>query len=349
MRILQVASSLHDWGGIERYIHYLAEGMTARGHEVVVACPPESPLARNLKVETIPITMRGKHNPASALPYLRLFRSRKFDVVHAHFSPDFVMPAWAARVTRQPLTILTRHVVLAWSARKVRGYLKLFNHIIPVSDAVRRELEASGVPSERMTVAKAGVPALQPKASTEQVRTQYGVSGFVVGSFGRLVKEKGVETLRHAIDLTSKPLTVAVFGDGPEKRSLEARATDAFRLFGRIEFVADAMNAVDAVSIPSVWEEAFPYSALEAMSLAKPIVASNVGGMPELVQPEVNGLLYEKGDIRGLAMHLDFLASQPQAGLKMGEAGREFHRSQYTLAHMAERIEGVYRSQLERK
>ncbi|HEY0866593.1 MAG TPA: glycosyltransferase family 4 protein [Fimbriimonas sp.] len=344
MKVLQVASSLHDWGGIERYVHYLANGLTARGHEVLVACPPGSPLDRKLEVPKIPITMRGKYNPLSALPYLLLFRQRRFDVVHIHFSPDFQMPAWAAKRTRQGFVVMTRHVSLPWPAKKVRAYTRLFDHFIPVSDSVRRRLEESGIPPDRMTVAKAGVPALEPTRPVDEIRREFGFSGFVVGSFGRLVPEKGTRVLVDAAEACKAPMTVAVFGDGPERKALQESAGANVRFFGQIESVANAMSAVDVVAIPSVWEEAFPYSALEAMSLGRPIIGANVGGMPEMLEPGRNGFLFERGSFVDLAAKIDRLAADPALRESMGDEGRSLHRREYTVARMAERIEAVYRS-----
>lgn len=343
LKVLQVASSLFDWGGIERYVQYLADGLTERGHEVTVACPPDSPLDCRLDVPKVPLAVRGKYSPVVAAQYLRLFRQSSFHLAHVHFSPDFLMPAYAARAAGVPC-IMTRHVSLAWKPHRARTYDRLFRHFIPVSDSVRRRLLESGIPDEKMTVAKAGCPALRPTEAPEQTRDQFGwpSDAFVASTFGRLVPEKGTDVFLRAVP---GGVMGCVFGDGPEQAKLEGLAEGKDRrLMGRVENVADAMAACDVVVIPSVWEEAFPYSALEAMSLGRPIIGSDVGGLPEMVSPGVNGLLVPKGDAEALSKALSELAANRVLARTMGASGRERHRAEFTVPAMAARIEAVYRS-----
>ena len=115
------------------------------------------------------------------------------------------------------MRILTRHVVVHWSPGKVRRYTRVFSDFVGVSDAVQERLSASGVPRDRITVAKAGCPALQPSLSREAMREQMAISGFAVGFFGRVNTDKGVETVVEAATQLP-PDTFHVFGDGPPVR-----------------------------------------------------------------------------------------------------------------------------------
>lgn len=342
MKVLQVASSLYDWGGIERYVLYLAEGLNARGHEVVVACPPGSPLDQRYQGPKVKIALKGKLDVPAFVAYSKLFREHRFDVVHAHFSPDFTLPGMAAVGARQSFTVLTRHVSLPWRPAKARRYLRWWNHIIPVSDSVRRRLLESGVPENRMTVAKAGLPDPLRSMNLESARRRYDVQGFAVGSFSRLVPEKGVERLVDAA-LATPGVTAHIFGDGAERASLEARAagSPAVRFHGKIEDVAEAMAAMDVIAIPSVWEEAFPYAALEALAMHKPVVAARIGGIPEIVEDGIHGRLFDP-ETKNFGPLLAELRDDPEARVRMQEAGRKRYEEEFTLAAMAERIEQVY-------
>ncbi len=349
MKILQIGSSLESWGGIERYIAYLSEGLEQRGHDVTVACAPSSPLALHVSAKTIPIRVRRKFDFQAFAQYLKCFRHNRFDAVHVHFSPDFLLPAMAARITRQPASIMTRHVVLPWTSTKVQLYCTLFDHFIPVSDAVERVLISSGVPKSRMTVAKAGCPPLQPKVDRSALRAQLGVSqdGVAFGFFGRLVVEKGIDTLIEASQALPANASYEVFGSGPLSDKLQQRAKASG---GRVHFhgfrddVPECIQAMDAVVIPSVWEEAFPYAALEAMSVGRPVIASRAGGMPEIVSNGETGFLFDKGDSQELARIVARLSADPALLTAMGAKGQKEHRCQYTVECMAERIEGVYKS-----
>lgn len=339
MKVLQVASSLYEWGGIERYVVYLAQGLAANDHEVIVACPAKSPIA-NRYSRTTAIEMRRKIDLRGFAGYLRLFRAHRFDVVHGHFSPDFTLPAYAARMTKQPFTLMTRHLAGRWAPAKARAYARLWNHIIPVSHAVERRLLESGIPASQMTVAKAGVPAPQPTKPRYAARQELGIptDEVAVGSFGRLVPEKGIEVLINGIDGVPGARAY-IFGQGPSEATLKERAKGKRVTFrGQVAEVADAMHSMDIVAIPSQWEEAFPYAALEAMALARPIVASRIGGLPEMVEDGVTGRLFTPGDPSSMAEAIQALAPPNPTGA----AGRRRYEAEFTLEHMVSRIEAVY-------
>jgi glycosyltransferase involved in cell wall biosynthesis len=281
--------------------------------------------------------VRGKHDLRAFTAYLQLFREQRFDIVHVHFNPDFLVAGVAARLRKQPKTVLTRHVALPWASAKAKLYGSLFDTIIPVSEAVQGKLLASGIPSEKMIVAKAGCPALVAK------RPRTLPPGFHVGYFGRLVPEKGLSVFFKALAASPK-VTGHVFGSGPLEDELKAHAPPNVTFHGFVDDVADHMAAVNAVVIPSQWEEAFPYAALEAMSLGKPLVASNVGGLPELVTAGENGLLFDKANPAELASALSRLEQDPAQAKAMGDKGKQIHRSEYTVEKMAERIEAAYQS-----
>ncbi len=343
MKVLQVASSLLDWGGIERYVSYLDKGLTDRGHEVTVVCPPNSPLAERSSSQR-QFRNKSQFSFRTYSQYLKIGRELQPDIAHIHFSPDFVMPAMALRKACAAKIIMTRHLVLPWSPAKVKRYIKLFDHIIPVSQAVEKKLADSGIPIEMMTVAKAGVPppsvagipCLEPTLR--------------VGSFGRLVEEKGVDVLLRAV--ASVPgVRAEIYGNGPAEDSLKSLAnelevSDRVTFHGFIPDIANAMNKVHLVCVPSVWDEAFPYSILEAMAMAKPVVASAVGGLPEVVQDQVTGRLFERGNDKQLAAILREMSGSLDNLVTMGEKGREVQQAEYTISRMAERIEAVYRSVL---
>ena len=342
-----MGSSLFDWGGIERYVAYLSDGLVGRGHDVEVLCPPGCPLAERVNVPVRGFALHGQFRFDQLLPLLRVFRAGRYDVPHIHFSPDFVVPALAARCARVPLVLMTRHVALPWRAGKVRRYLRLFDHIIPASHAVERCLAESGVPAGRMTVAKAGCESLTPRASRSEARTALGIQGdaFAVGVFGRLVKEKGVDVLLGATAVPDR-VRYEVFGEGPLAQTLRTIADRRTTFHGFVPDVADAMAAMDVVVLPSVWEEALGYAALEAMSLGKVVVASRIGGLPEIVVDGETGLLFEPGSSAELAACITRLAADPSLGARLGRAAKELHQDTYCVSHMAQRIEAVYVDQL---
>lgn len=334
-----------DWGGIERYVAVLSQSLAQAGHDVAVTAPVGSPLFRRAGVETIGLSVRGKYDFAGCAGYLRLFRSRRFDIVNTHFSPDYLMPAYAARITGQRGRVLTRHVAVTLRASRVRAYCRLYDRFIAVSGAVRDDMVSAGFGASCVSAAHAGVPALRPSKSREDARTGLGigVGAFAVGSFGRLVPEKGVKTLIEAVQKTGGRTECHVFGDGPERAALERQAKGTATVFhGYVPSIDDAMAAMDVVAMPSVWVEALGLAVLEAMSVGRPIVASRTGGVPEIVEEGITGLLTPPGDAAALAEALRRLDAEPGLSAKMGEAGKRLHSERYTPEAFGERIAAVY-------
>ncbi|RYG31183.1 glycosyltransferase family 1 protein [bacterium] len=347
LNICQIAGSLHDWGGIERYVVYLSQALRERGHSCDIAAPTTSPLAEREEIR--PVSVHRKFDHRAFARYLRIFREGGYDVIHSHFSPDFLLAGYAAKLALpNAKRVMTRHVALPWSARKAKSYSTLWPTIIPVSNAVRDVLEKSGVARDAMTVAKAGLPPLLPSHSRAETRRAMGLTDdqFAVGIFGRLAKEKGTDVLLKAAPLV-EGIVVAVYGDGPEAEAL-VKLSSSLRLGGKVLFqgrvadVADQMASVDVVVIPSRWEEAFPYAALEAFSLGVPVIGARVGGIPETVVPQETGLLFEKEDHLGLASALTWLRDDNELRAKMGSNARKRFEEEFTLTAMGKRIEAVY-------
>ncbi len=344
-RLLEVATSLREWGSIERYVVWLAEGLRSRGWQASLVAAPGTPVASRATVPVVERRLRGRNDWLAYPAFRRLFRAARPDLVHVHFSPDFLVPALAASAEGCRV-VATRHLALPYARRKALALCRRIDRWIGVSEAVRRSLVESGFPEDRVHTVLSGVPALEPTVSRAEARRRLGISDSdcAVGFFGRLVEEKG---LVHAIRAArpGAPWTLHAFGDGPLRRRLEAEAQGRpVVLHGRTEAVADAVLAVDAVVIPSVWEEAFPFSALEAMSLGKPIVASRVGGIPEAVDDARTGLLVPKASPEALGEALDALARDPERRSEMGAAALTRYREGFTLEAMIGRYDSLFGS-----
>lgn len=345
MKVLQVGSSLKGWSGIERYVECLSSGLLERGHEVSIAVTPGTDLERRAPGAKVAMPSRGKHDTAAFRRYLRFFRANRFDVIHVHFSPDILVAAWTARLARAGTVVFSRHVAEPWGRAKTALYLRFIDHLVPVSEAVREVLIAGGVPEAKMSMAAAGCAPLVPTVDRAEMRRLWDLDGFTVGVFGRLVREKGIDVAIEASAKINCPFEV--FGDGPLRSELEEqarshRAPVHFRGFQ--EGVADAMNAVDVVAIPSRWAEAFSFATVEAMSLGKPVIGVDAGGVREIIENGRTGLLFRREDPDDLARKVEELRSSPEKMKAFGEASIARHRDMFTVQHMSERMEAVYRA-----
>lgn len=170
---------------------------------------------------------------------------------------------------------------------------------------------------------------------------------------GRLSHEKGLDILiRAAATLESGRLLVV--GDGPEKGALKALARELGA--HRVEFAGFRGGAElrrilaesQFVVLPSRWYENLPYTVMEAFASSKAVVASRIGGIPEMVEDGVNGLLFPAGDAEALAVRLRRMLGDHRLRAEMGRRGREKAEREYGRELHYERIEGIYRDVIER-
>jgi glycogen(starch) synthase len=172
---------------------------------------------------------------------------------------------------------------------------------------------------------------------------------------GRLVPEKGFElAIRAFAELVKKHpnARLIITGDGPSKPDLEKLA-DQLRVDKFVEFtgainpdeVYTLINTATMMVIPSRWREAFGLVALEASQMARPVIASDVGGLSEAVLDGQTGLLYENGDARALTAAMLYLLDHPGIARKLGQNGRERALTHFTWQKYIEAYDSLYQSQ----
>lgn len=350
LRILQVGSSMpNDWGGIERYVTSLSRGLIARGHDLTITAPVNSPLAEKSKVHIRYLKVARKYDFPAVGRYMKLFKQIQYDIVNTHFSPDYLVPAWAAKIVGQKGMILTRHLVLPLKPNRARSYSKLYNHFIAVSQAAKDAMVASGIGESHISVPRAGIEPLKVTQPRPSVRESLAIpeTEFAIGVFGRLTLEKGQLELVATAPILHDSCVIHVFGDGPIRGRLEQESTlqkEKIRIHGSISDVANAMFAMDTIVVPSLWAEAFSIGLLEAISLGKPIVASPVGGIPEVICNGKNGLLANPKNPEELASTIERFRSNLQLQESCGRAAKELFDSTYRQSQFAERVESTYNS-----
>ena len=216
-----------------------------------------------------------------------------------------------------PSPVRNAHVLL--SLRKV-------DRFISPSQYLADRYAANGLPPDRISVIRNGI-------DLEQFKVVHGDhETFTLGFIGYLGKHKGVDVLLRALALIadSRPIRLLVVGAGEEKSALEALCQE-LRLDGRVTFLGRVDNEhigtiykqIDVLVVPSVWPENSPVTITEAMASGVPVIASDVGGIGELVDHEITGLLAPPRDARGLADLIERLRQDPGLGRKMGQNALE--------------------------
>lgn len=165
-------------------------------------------------------------------------------------------------------------------------------------------------------------------------------SGFVYA--GRLSFEKGVGVLLDAAQAHSLSLTV--IGEGPDSASLQARAHDSVSFRGRLALdgVQDALRGCRAAVVPSIFLENLPMAVIEAMLMGVPVVASRLGGIPEIIRDGIDGFLVEPGDSAALGRALLILEESPELAVRMGNQARDRARALYSPGEHMKNLLGIY-------
>jgi len=363
MNALTVAHVLSSFGmgGQERMALDLASWQKKRGHRVFavsLAAGTEGPLGELFRAAGIPAHSVPKHAGIDASLPVRLatlIGGEGADVVHTHNPHAMIYGAPAAGLARAK-SVHTKHGMNPDQTRRlwlrrtaatlVDAYIAVTPHLAKVA------VERAECDPARIHVVPNGIDVGRFKPDPEaraRARAELGIpqSSWLVGTVGRLAPEKDQGLLIRAMaPLLDERRQLLVVGDGPEREALERARNETLRsefvhLIGARSDVAPYIAAMDAFVLSSR-TEGLPLVLLEAMATGVPVVSTAVGGIPDLIESEVNGLLVPPGDERELQRQLVLLAHQPTAGLKLGQAGREAVQRRYSLAQMAERYEGIY-------
>ena len=237
-----------------------------------------------------------------------------------------------------------------------RNIVRFADHIIPVSQSLGARLPMGRKARERIIVINNAADLMQhPAGGSLDARGTLNVlnGDTLVGVVGRLSPEKGHRYFVEAMRRLSPDLRVkAVFiGDGPEKENLR-RAIARFGLSDRVVLagfqrdVAPFYAACDVVALPSV-AEGMPNAALEAMSFGKPVIASNVGGIPEVIVHGETGFLVPPRNPDALAATLKRLALNPDERRKLGAAGSDRVKRSFDPTERAKTVGNLYRQMMQ--
>lgn len=284
-------------------------------------------LIRRENVTVLWLTDRAAHH--ISYPLLRRAGVRRI-VVHDHTSGERTAPRGIKRVAKR---VLARVAPL------------LPDLVVAVSDYVaKRQVEIGMIPPERVVRVWNGITAPPNGTHSASARALAGIAEDrpLVICACRATPEKGVAYLlrafdRMARDWTGGPRPALLYcGDGPQMKVLRElhgtlAARDDITLAGYRRDAADLLGDAHVCVIPSVWHEACPLSVLEPMVRGRPVVATRVGGIPELVDDQVTGLLVPPADEPALAGALEALLRDPVGANRMGAAGRKRTQERFTV------------------
>lgn len=354
-------------GGVARHVAQLASRLPGHGIEATVVCP-EGPLAGELRgkgVEVLGVEMARPPDPvadASALHALVAhLHAVEYDLVHAHSAKAGGLARVAARRADRPC-VFTPH---AWSffaprsragravARATERLLAQWTARVICVSRAEAEVGAGVVPRDRLTVVRNGIdppPARPHRGSSDGDRVDGLPGRVVVGTLARLARQKGIGDLVRAAELVcavDPRVGFVIGGDGPERELLakEVRARGLeqhVRLVGEVHDPWGFYRSLDVFALPSRWE-GMAYTLLEAMAAELPVVATSVGGAPEVVAEPAHGILVPPGDIGALAAAVLRYASDPGRRRVTGRRAAQRILTSFSTDQMLSGTVDVYR------
>ncbi len=291
---------------------------------------------------------------------MHLVQEQRIDIVHAHDYRSDILTAALGRFT----DVATMTTIHGWitNTRKRRAYvwlsqraLPLLDRVVAVSNQTRARVLAAGVPEAKLVVIHNAIVTqnYDPSGFTRGAfRRSLGIpdSAFLVGNIGRLSPEKGqVDFLRAGATLAARHprSTFVLVGDGPDRERL-AREAERLRIGKRVFFtghlddVRPALRDMDALALTS-YTEGFPNVLLESLCMDTPVLASDVGGVAEIVEHYRTGMLVQPRDVDAIAAGLWAYAVDPELSARLAAAGKARVFRQFAFAHRTLKEECVYR------
>jgi glycosyltransferase involved in cell wall biosynthesis len=362
MVIAHVLSSF-GLGGQERVALDLARTQVEAGHEVIavsLAREPEGPCAvlfRSAGVRAETVAKQFRIDPTLPLRLGRHLSRAGVSVVHTHNPHALIYGAPAAFVAGA-LAIHTKHGMNPDTARRLwlrRTAGKLARAHVAVTPALARvALKSGDCDGPRLHVVANGVDLTRFKPSRRaraEARLELGIprDAWVVGTVGRLAPEKNQALLVDAMaDQLGEQRQLIIVGDGPERAALAARVAATGRsryvhMTGARTDVQHLLAAFDAFALTSR-TEGLPLVLLEAMAMGLPVVSTAVGGIPDLIEHRITGLLLPSGDVARLSRQLSSLSRDFSLSRQVGEGARRMVLERYSLTRMASDYEALYKS-----
>ena len=346
------------WGGQEIRIFNEMSGMRDRGYSILLAAPAHSIIykkATEAGFETFAVPM----NRASFIPGVfslyRLIKRRSVSLINTHSSRDHWIGSIAGRLAGIKV-IKTRHISSRFnrSAFTRLAYRGLCDAIISTGEYIRERLRVElGVRPEKVRSIPTGISVERfGSGRRERIRGEFGIpeSVKVIGIAAVFRNWKGHIYILRAMSLLLKDfpgVRLMFAGDGPYRPSIEEEIR-RLGLGGQVIFtghrddIEDVIAAFDIAVMASYESEGIPQFALQAMAAGKPMVGTLSGGIPEVIQDGVTGLLVPPKDPEAMAAAFEKLLSTEGLAGKMGVAAREAVKNNFSFEGMLDKIEGLY-------
>jgi glycosyltransferase involved in cell wall biosynthesis len=350
MVVLHTEASL-GFGGQEIRILTETRWLAEHGSRALIACQPGSRLrieAGLAGLEAIAVPMRHALDLPALLRLRRVMRGRRVDLVHTHSSVDSWLGGLAAKSLGLPV-VRSRHVTIA--VRRPLVY-RLADRVIASGQRAGEMLTRAGVAPSKVVSIAPGVDTARfhPDVSGKAVRDELGLHGPLVGLVANVRGSKGhryfLEAAREILG-PAPDTRFLIAGDGVgfddvRRRVRELGLEREVSMLGFRRDIPALVAALDVLVLPSIKSEGTSQSILQALAVGTPVVATTVGGSPELIRNGETGRLVPPADAPALAAAILALLRDPDAARAMGRAGQALVQREHSLDTVMQRTTALY-------
>ena len=339
-----------NWGGGEAQVLGLLTYLCQKGHRNDLLTHPDGRLFEQtapLGVKRLSLVVRNDLDLRPVPALRRLIRSEKYDIVHFHTKRAHALSLWLPRGPQWPKYVVTRRMDYAetksWYTRYL--YNRRVDGVVAISRVILELLVDAGVEAGRIRLIHSGIDPERFVRGTAAVTEREVVVGIVAA----LELRKGHRYLLEAaarLKGNGHRIRYLIAGDGPARRELDEQVkalslVDEVRFCGFVSDTPAFLSQIDIFILPSLYE-GLGVAVLEAMAAGKPVIASRVGGLPELVADGETGLLVAPKNVEGLVEAIARLADDKYLAREMGRQGAARARASFSLENMAAQNEAYY-------
>jgi glycosyltransferase involved in cell wall biosynthesis len=359
--VLQVVLNL-DPGGTERLVIEICSRLRQR-YRIAVCCLEDAgawaPELLDRGVQVVSLGRASGFQPTLAQKLARVARRHRARIMHCHHYSSFVYGALASLMVPSARVLYTEHGRLdnqraSFKRRMASAVLGLLPWgTYAVSEDLRSHMTHEGFHESRVQVIPNGIP-VEPAPDTGEaarMRAECGIppDARVIGTVGRLNPVKALHILLTAfvrVLAVDPRARLLIIGDGPERARLEQLA-EKLRCRGQVHFLGYRSNPRRLIAAMDVYVnsskfEGISLTILEAMMAGKPVVATRVGGTPEVVQDRTTGILVAPQDPEGMADAISSLLAAPERARTFGQAGRLEVERRFSIEAMVENYAREY-------
>lgn len=327
------------WRGGQQQAAYLFQEMIERKYETALLCQPGSALHKfciNNKLPHFPLKMKGEYDIIAGYNIAQICKIHQFNILHLHSAHAVSVGIWAKLFFKKLKLIAMRRVDFHIS-KNYLSYLKYSSHLIDkiicISERIEQVLTEDGIPAEKLVVIHSGIDLKKfNKTMPVNLYKKYNIpqNNIIVGTIAALVGHKDYPTFLYAAKqvIESNPnITFIALGSGKDERKIknlaeELNLRERFIFAGFQENAGSFLKGFDIFVLSSKLE-GLGTSILDAMALGIPVIATEAGGIPEIIKNGKNGLLVPPQNPRDLAEAIVVLANDKNRREQLGNAGKE--------------------------